>query len=210
MNRIRLPLLVVGILSSSQWPMGVHVAAADGKASRAHVLVLDVAADCRTWAPTTARGETNMVAGKIFPRGTLPNGAASNDPILPVNGVEPIGDWHHRSQNVLPLPADIAHAYGSAPGQLATFYFFLDDGRALVSENWGAVMVNGIPSVLGVITGGFGGFSGAAGDARGTILGTNATGCPNARTRFNIRPGSTRGAWPNGADGTIEQDRALE
>ena len=78
---------------------------------------------------------------------------------------------------------------------LATFYFFLDDGRALVTENWGTMMVKGIPSVLGVITGGFGGFSGAAGDVRGTILGTNATGCPNGRNRFNIRPGSMRGGW---------------
>ena len=40
-----------------------------------------------------------------------------------------------------------------------------------------------------------GGFSGAAGDVRGTILGTNATGCPNGRNRFNIRPGSMRGGW---------------
>ena len=157
------------------------------------MLTLDVAADCRTWVPTTARGETNMVTGKIFPGGTLPRGVADNDPVLPVNGVAPIGDWHHRSQNVLPLPADIAHAYGSAPGQLATFYFLLDDGRALVTENWGAVMVNGIPSVLGVITGGFGRFSGAAGDTRATIIGTNATGCPNSTCRFSIRPGSMRG-----------------
>ena len=139
MNRIRLPLLVLGILSSSQWPMGVHVVTADGQATRAHTLILDVAADCRTYAPTAARGETNMVTGKIFPGGTLPSGTANNDPILPVNGVAPIGDWHHRSQNVLPLPADIAHAYGSAPPVLATFYFFLDDGRALVSENWGII-----------------------------------------------------------------------
>ena len=119
MNRIRLPLLVLGILSISQWPMGVRVATADGQATRAHVLVLDVAADCRTYAPTTARGETNMVTGKIFPGGTLPSGTASNDPVLPVNGVAPIGDWHHRSQNVLPLPADIADAYGSAPPVLS-------------------------------------------------------------------------------------------
>ena len=195
MNRIRLPLLVLGILSSSQWPTGVRVVTADGQATRAHTLILDVAADCRTYAPTAARGETNMVTGKIFPGGTLPSGTANNDPILPVNGVAPIGDWHHRSQNVLPLPADIAHAYGAAPPVLATFYFFLDDGRALVSENWGTVLVKGIPSVLGVITGGFAGFSGAAGDVRGTILGTNATGCPNGRNRFNIRPGSMRGGW---------------
>jgi hypothetical protein len=134
-----------------------------------------------------------MVTGKIFPGGTLPRGDADNDPVLPVNGVAPIGDWHHRSQNVLPLPRDIAPAYRSAPAVLATFYFFLEDGGALVSENWGIIEVKGIPTVPGVITGGFGRFSGASGDSRATIIGTNATGCPNSTGRFNIRPGSIRG-----------------
>jgi hypothetical protein len=138
-----------------------------------------------------------MVTGKIFPGGTLPGGIADNDPVLPVNGVAPIGDWHHRSQTVVPLPADIAPAYSSAPPVLATFYFLFDDGRALVTENWGIIEVNGIPTVLGVVTGGIGGFSGAAGDVLGTIIGTNATGCPNGRNRFNIRPGSMRGGRSN-------------
>ena len=111
--------------------MGVHVLAADGQASRGHVLYLDVAADCRTFAPTSNRGETNMVTGKIFPGGTLPRGNADNDPALPVNGVAPIGDWHHRSQNALPLPPDIAPAYSSTPPVLATFYFFFNNGSSI-------------------------------------------------------------------------------
>ena len=139
-----------------------------------------------------------MVTGKIFPGGTLPRGIADNDPVLPVNGVAPIGDWHHRSQNALPLPPDIAPAYSSAPPVLATFYFFFNNGGALVTENWGIIEVNGIPTVPGVIMGGYGRFSGAAGDARATIIGTNATGCPNSTGRFNIRPGSMRGGgWNN-------------
>jgi hypothetical protein len=203
MKRIRLPLVafalltlgLVGILSSFDTPIGVQPAA---HAASAHMLTLDVAADCRTYVPGLSRGETNMVTGKIFPGGTLPRGIADNDPVLPVNGVAPIGDWHHRSQTVLPLPPDIARAYGSAPPVLATFYFFFNNGAALVTENWGIIEIKGIPSVPGVITGGVGRFSGAAGDTRATIIGTNATGCPNSTGRFNIRLGSIgAGGWNN-------------
>lgn len=185
-----LPLGLVGILPSFDTPIGLQPEAAQAASTR--VITLDVAADCRTYVPTTNRGETNMVTGKIFPGGTLPRGTADNDPVLPVNGVSPIGDWHHRSQNVLPLPPDIAPAYSSAPPVLATFYFFFDNGGALVTDNWGIIEIKGIPTVRGVITGGYGRFSGAAGDARATIIGTNATGCPNSTGRFNIRTGSIR------------------
>jgi hypothetical protein len=183
-----LALGLAGVLCSFGIPIGAAVEAAS-----AHVLTLDVAADCRTLVPGVGRGGTNMVTGKIYPGGTLPLGDADNDPALPVNGVAPIGDWHHRSQNALPLPPDIAAEYPSTPPVLATFYFFFDHGRALVTESWGIIDINGIPSVPGVIVGGFGDFSGAAGDAKGRIIGTNATGCPNSTGRFNIRPGSMRG-----------------
>ena len=186
-----LALGLAGILSSFGMPIGVLPSAV--QAASAHVLTLDVAADCRTLVAGVDRGETNMVTGKIFPGGTLPLGDADNDPALSVNGVAPIGDWHHRSQNALPLPLDIAAEYPSTPPVLATFYFFFDDGRALVTESWGIIDINGIPSVPGVIVGGFGDFSGAAGDAKARIIGTNATGCPNSTGRFNIRPGSMRG-----------------
>ncbi len=183
-----LALGLPGVLSSFDMPMGATVEAAS-----AHRLTLDVAADCRTLVAGLSRGETNIVTGKIFPGGTLPAGTADNDPALPVNGIAPIGDWHHRSQNALPLPPDIAPAYPSTPPVLATFYFFFDDGRALVTESWGIIEIRGIPTVLGVVTGGIRGFSGAAGDHRFTIIGTNATGCPNSTGSFNIRPGSMRG-----------------
>jgi hypothetical protein len=68
-----------------------------------------------------------------------------------------------------------------------------------VTENWGIIEVDGIPAVPGVIVGGYGRFSGAAGDMReSSIIGTNATGCPNSTASFHIRPGSTRGGgWRN-------------
>jgi hypothetical protein len=200
MNRTRFSIVafavgLLGILPRVDTLMAVQPEA--HAAASARVLTLDVAADCRTFVPGLSRGETNMVTGKIFPGGTLPRGIADNDPVLPVNGVAPIGDWHHRSQTVLPLPLDIAAAYSAAPPILATFYFFLEHGGALVSENWGIIEVNGIPIVPGVITGGYGRFSGAAGDTRATIIGTNATGCPNSTGRFNIRPGSIRDGGVN-------------
>lgn len=172
--------------------MEVRLAAA----ASGHELTFDVAADCRTgvFGPNS-RGATNVISGKIFPAGVLPSGLAGNDPILSVNGVEPIGDWHHRSQTFLPFPADVppfvAEAYGSAP-ILATFYFLFNDGSALVTENWGILDLDGVPTVLGAITGGFGRFGGAAGDFHSELIGSNATGCPNARNRFKFVPGSLR------------------
>jgi hypothetical protein len=190
-----LPLGLAGIIPGVDTRIGAQ--RADAQIASARVLTLDVAADCRTVVAGLNRGDPNIVTGKIFPGGTLPQGNADNDPTLPVNGVAAIGDWHHRSQNALPLPPDIAGAYPSTPPVLATFYFFFDDGDALVSENWGIIEVDGIPIVPGVITGGYGRFSGAAGDSRNKIIGTNATGCPNSTGRFNIRPSSVRGGGMN-------------
>jgi len=191
MKKLLVSLFVLGLLGFvPQVPPQANVmpaVQANTAAAHEETLTLDVAADCRTVVLGLNRGDTNMVTGKIFPGGTLPSGAASNDPTLPVNGVAPIGDWHHRSQTALPLPPDIAPAYSSAPPVLATFYFLFDDGRALTTENWGVFVVDGIPTVLGAVTGGFGGFSGATGELRSIIIGTNATGCPNGRTTFTIR-----------------------
>ena len=142
MNKSRFLLLAAGVISSLPWMTDGRVFAAEANANHDRVLYLDIAADCRTYAPTSNRGETNMVAGKIFPGGTLPRGSADNDPILPVRGIAPIGDWHHRSQNVLPLPFEIAEAYHSAPSVLATFFFFFKDGSSIVTESWGPLEVH--------------------------------------------------------------------
>src|SRR4249919_2748312 len=93
-----LPLGLAGIVPSFDTPIGAQPEAA--QAASARVFTFDVAADCRTFVPGLSRGETNMVTGKIFPGGALPAGIANNDPVLPVHGVAPIGDWHHRSQTV--------------------------------------------------------------------------------------------------------------
>jgi hypothetical protein len=70
----------------------------------------------------------------------------------------------------------------------------LDDGRALTYESYR--LPSGV--VLSSVTGGTGGFSGAAGEAQANPgLGTNATGCPNGRVTFTLQPGSARGASHN-------------
>ena len=151
----------------------------------------DVACDCRTGATLDGgvRAAPFMIQGKIFPTGTLPSGTASNDPTLPVHGIAPIGDWICRGQVQGDYPPAIAPAYNSTPFALNTQYFILNDGRALTAEGYD-LPTGGVLSV----TGGIGGLSGASGDIVGTIIGTNASGCPNFRAKFRIQPGSVRGA----------------
>jgi hypothetical protein len=155
------------------------------QAANRHVFTLDVAVDCRTFVTGPNRGDISFLNGKIFPAGTLPSGAATNDPIQPVNGVAPIGDWLTRGQNAFPFPPEVAEAYSSTPAFFATQYYILNDGRALTVEGYASAALEGAFS----ITGGIGGFRGAAGDVHGDPprpLGTNITGCPNFRSRFNF------------------------
>jgi hypothetical protein len=154
----------------------------------------DVACDCRTGATLDAgvRASPFMIQGKIFPAGALPSGTATNDPTQPVHGVASIGDWICRGQVQGSYPPAIAPAYNSTPFALNAQYFILNRGGALTAEGYD-LPGGGLLSV----TGGIGAFSGASGDIQGTILGTNATGCPNFRAMFRIRPGSLRGGSNN-------------
>jgi hypothetical protein len=164
---------------------------ATAQADTDNIITFDVACDCRTGSPgffAGKRGDVFIVNGKIFPAGTLPSGTATNDPTQPVNGVAPIGNWMCRGQNTFPFPAAVASAYASVPFALNTQYFILNDGRALTVEGYT------IPTgELLSLTGGIGRFSGASGFLEEGPFGTNATGCPNFRAKFNIQPGSLRG-----------------
>jgi hypothetical protein len=162
-----------------------------------NTVTVEGAVDCRTFIGGNNRGDTFIINGKLFPVGTLPPGPASNDPVLPVNGVAPIGDWLVRGQHALPLPVpdNIARGYRSAPGDFGTAYFILNGGRtALITETYAFLDEVGNPSLaFSAVTGGIGSFHGAAGDAEGPPIGTNATGCPNFRIRFKLVSGSRRG-----------------
>ncbi len=165
---------------------------AELQAAGEQVLTLDVAIDCRTLVGGPNRGDLFVINGKIFPGGTLPSGVATFDPTQPVNGVAPIGNWFIRGQSATPFPPAVAAAYSSAPVSFGTIYFILNDGRALTAE--GYLLPSAVPPgiVFSSVTGGVGGFSGASGFMESPAIGTNATGCPNARSTFHIQPGSVR------------------
>src|SRR5229473_188840 len=95
---------------------------------------LDVACDCRTFKfnrgipfDQAVQGDGFLTKGKIFPAGTLPSGAATNDPNLPVNGVSSIGDWVCRGQ---------LSGEASPPFLYFTQYHRLNDGRVLLSDGF--------------------------------------------------------------------------
>jgi hypothetical protein len=172
--------------------------AAQAPATNHHVLRLEVAADCRTFVNGSNRADVSYGSGKIFPAGTLPSGTATNDPTQPVNGIDAIGDWTTRGQIAFPFPPDVASSYASTPTFFANQYYILRDGRTALTVDGYAYFQGETPvRSLFAVTGGIGKFRGAAGDLKGTTLGTNVTGCPNFRATFNLVRGSIRGAWGN-------------
>jgi hypothetical protein len=160
-----------------------------------NAFTVDVAADCRTFVNGPNRADVSYGSGKIFPAGTLPSGTAANDPIQPVNGIAPIGDWTTRGQIAFPFPPAVADSYSSTPTFFANQYYLLDDGRTALTVDGYAYFQGGTPvRAEFAVTGGIGHFRGATGDTAGTTLGTNVTGCPNFRLQFNFVPGSIRDA----------------
>jgi hypothetical protein len=164
------------------WPLAELQAAGDGD------VTYDVACDCRTGVAGPNRGDPFIIQGKIFPAGTLPAGAATNDPTQAVNGVSPIGNWICRGQNSFPIPAVVAPAYALTPAAFNTQYFILNDGRGLTAEGYDVLPAGELLS----ITGGIRGLSGATGFIEEGPFGANVTGCPNFRAKFHIQAGSVR------------------
>jgi hypothetical protein len=187
MKRIGLSLFVLVAVTVVQFgvqtTVGVPGLETLVEAAAENIHTFDVACDCRTFIRGLNRGDVFIVSGTLFPSGTLPSGAATNDPTQPVNGVAPIGNWSCRGQNAFPFPADIAPAYSSTPRFFNAQYFILNDGRALTAEGYS------IPGgELLSVTGGIDGFSGASGYIEEGNFGTNATGCPNFRATFRFQP----------------------
>jgi hypothetical protein len=160
-----------------------------------HTVVLDVAVDCTTIVSGPNRGDSFIIAGKLFPGGTFPAADAPNQPTEPFNNVAPIGEYAVRGQHSVAVgTTSIGPKYNNAPTGFATIYFTFNDNRnALIAEGY-SILQGGRPGgALTVIAGGIGTYSGAAGDMKFDILGRNASGCANSRATFHIQPGSVRG-----------------
>jgi hypothetical protein len=188
-NLDRRQLLTRALFGSVGAAASLAALPSEAEASDPHTLTFDVACDCRTGSPGFfggKRGDVFIINGKIFPAGTLPSGAASNDPTQPVNGVSSIGDWSCRGQLAGEFPPDIAPAYSSTPFAWNTQYFLLKGG-ALTAEGY-ATPTGELLSV----TGGIRSFSGASGFIVEAPFGTNATGCPNFRATFRLQSGRGR------------------
>ena len=179
-------VVVMGLAGTGVRPVAGFVALVEAAAD--HVVTVDVSCDCRTFVGGPNRGDVFIIQGKLFPVGTLPIGAASNDPTEPVNGVAPIGDWICRGQNSFPFPAAIAPAYSSTPAFFNTQYFILNEAEALTVEGYATPTGERL-----AVTGGIGALSGASGSVEEAPFGTNGSGCPNFRATFRLRPGSVRG-----------------
>jgi hypothetical protein len=191
----RRQLLTRAIFGSVAAAGGLAALPSEAEASDTHTLTFDVACDCRTGSPAFFggnRGDAFIVNGKIFPAGTLPSGTASNDPTQPVNGVSSIGDWSCRGQVAGAFPPDIAPEYSSTPFAWNTQYFILNSGGALTAEGYTVGAIDTPTGELLSVTGGIRGFSGASGFIVEAPFGTNATGCPNFRATFRLRPGRGR------------------
>lgn len=157
-------------------------------------LVFDVATDARTFRinrgaplPDAKRGDSFIVEGIIYPAGTLPVGGTllNPGPFNPDTTPGSIGKWVLRGT----FNYDFGEIIGGAePAVFGTQYFQFNDGRVLVSEGSHA----GSHQQLRAIVGGGGAFSGAVGEVREELIGTNITGLFNQRFTFKIKKQSIR------------------
>lgn len=157
-------------------------------------MVVDVATDARTFRlnngltlPEARRGDVFIVEGKIYPAGTLPVGGTLLSPgsFNPDLATGSIGKWVLRGT----LNYDFGEIIGGAgPAVFGTQYFIFNDGKVLVTDGpHGAA----VPQ-LRVLMGGGGAMSGASGDVREEVIGTNVTGLFNQRFTFKIKKQSLK------------------
>lgn len=148
-------------------------------------LIIDVACDARTFLqnhvdPTASgshRGDTFIVAGKIYPGGTIPMGNGIFSPDNPGS----IGNWICRGVWMV-SSEDLAN--GASPAFDTTqIYLLPDETKQIISEG-----LEGPAPTLRAVIGGTGSMAGVRGQVRQELLGTNVTGLFNFRFSFDVHP----------------------
>ena len=181
-----LVLLTSGLVLTA--PLVVHPGPIRAESDR--TFTIDVAEDCRTGVVNSANphedtsvvnsvGDTLIVAGTIYPGGTLHSGTQNNSPDDPGS----IGEWRSRATLLANWNGN-TNLFDGSPIAFATMLYSLNNGRdSLVSE--GLVPNVGL-SVKRAVIGGTGSFAAASGEVRHQNLGTNATACFNYRFTFKL------------------------
>lgn len=147
------------------------------------VFSVDVAEDFTLFNPTLVkptdtqpeRGSFFVTEGNMYPAGTIKGDGASFDP----NAAGSIGRWFCRGTHLVPASAIPDAAFWV---QTAQTYLLPDDTRSIATEG-----VEGNGTVVRVVTGGTGKYSGYVGEQRQEFLGFNSTGGVNLRVTFILK-----------------------
>ncbi len=177
---------LTGILAIGVLQIGVSPVV---QAKTEETFTLDVACDGRTGAlnqvdpdATTpfARGDVAVINGNIYPGGTIPSGF---DGAFNLDALPGIGTWRCLFASLAEPPLSGA----------VTYYFSLDPTDHHAEESM--IVVQGLNSHAGpasvprilAIVGGTGEFSGATGEVREEVIGTNTTGLFNLRYHIKLK-----------------------
>ena len=181
-RQLMIALLALGLILAPPSLYSIsHATHADSGSSGQ--FTIDVACDARTYrqnnvdpaAPTSHRGDTFIVAGKIYPGGTIPAGQGVFSPDNPSS----IGNWICRG---VWLVSSEELANGEAPAfDTSQIYLLPNESKQLFSEG-----LEGPAPTLRAVTGGSGSMAGVTGQVRQELLGTNVTGLFNFRFTFDV------------------------
>jgi hypothetical protein len=150
------------------------------------VLTVDVAEDLAgKFVPTFVkpehtqpeRGSFFVTEGRIFPAGTIEGDGAMFDP----NRSGHIGVWICRGTHLVEASKIPAASLWVSTAQL---FVLGRQGREQIATEG----VEGAGTVVRIVTGGAGNYTGFVGEQRQTFLGFNPTGGVNLRVTFTLRP----------------------
>src|SRR5262245_26039046 len=188
MKKLRLSLFalgLVGIMSLGLPQLGVAPVA---QAKTEKTFILEVAQDSNTFAlnqvvpgapfPPFARGDLGVVTGTIYPEGTLPSDATDFDPSTPGTGT-----WRCVITILVEPPLTGAVTYYFALGETEPG----SEKSMLIVQGLNSHLFPGSVTRILAIVGGTGEFSGATGEVREEVIGTNAIGALNLRYTFTLK-----------------------
>lgn len=180
----KIPFGIVALVLLAIFLTAVPLRKSFAEENEGKTFIIDVACDARTYvqnnvdpsASGSHRGDTFIVAGRIFPGGTIPQG----DNVFSPDNPGSIGKWICRGAWMV---SSDQLASGASPAFDTTQIYLLPDGsRQLFSEG-----LEGPQPVFRTITGGTGPLGGARGQVKQELLGTNVTGLFNLRFTFHLK-----------------------